>query len=67
MHILHSGAKPPCLGVGYRLCRGCSGWRAMAEAARPGGAWQGVTIHCPLTGLTARFPEDSSPEEREAS
>jgi hypothetical protein len=57
MQVLRKGSQPPCLRVGYRLCRGCSGWRAMAAAARPGGAWQGVVIHCPCTGLTAHFPE----------
>ena len=55
MLVLRAGAVPPCLGTGHGLCRGCSGWRAMAEAAKPGGAWQGLLIHCPLTGLTAAF------------
>ncbi|KMY67684.1 hypothetical protein AAU61_07255 [Desulfocarbo indianensis] len=51
---LRTGERPPCLRAGYRICRGCSGWRAMLRACRPGGAWQGSVIHCPCTGLTLR-------------
>lgn len=54
LEIVRRGGTPPCLRVGGRLCRGCSGWRAMVRAVQPGGPWEGLLIHCPCTGLTAR-------------
>lgn len=52
--IMRAGSAPPCQRVGGAICRGCAGWRAMRLAAGPGGAWEGLVIHCPCTGLTVR-------------
>jgi hypothetical protein len=57
LEILHKGQSPPCMRPSGQFCRGCPGWRAMALAASPGGAWEGSVIHCPCTGLTARGAE----------
>ena len=49
---------PPCVRTGGRLCRGCSGWQAMIQAARPGGPWQGVAVHCPCIDLTVSLGDE---------
>jgi hypothetical protein len=54
LEILQKGAQPPCMRPVGQFCRGCPGWRVMAQAVGPDGPWRGSVIHCPCTGLTAR-------------
>lgn len=57
LKTVRGGKTPPCITKTGFICRGCSGWAAMALAAKPGGPWEGALIHCTVTGLTARSPE----------
>jgi len=50
--VIHRGKYPPCMRPEGKICRGCSGWRYLIEAASPGGPWEGHSIYCFLSGLT---------------
>ena len=46
--------QPQCQKPLGHICRGCPGWRAMRQAAKPGGPWEGLAIHCPASRLTLK-------------
>ncbi|MBN2333380.1 MAG: hypothetical protein JXO49_05025 [Deltaproteobacteria bacterium] len=58
--VITPGASPPCLQADFGVCRGCSGWQAMLDAACSGDPlWRRTPIHCSVTGLTLKIVNPS--------